>query len=172
MICNICLATCKVTVLRVKGTLVVLGATCINGHRRVWSSQPLHKKMPLGNLLIAASIFFSGSSGTKTILMLKNMNVVFFSLRTFNNIQAAYLLKSVDNVWKKCQQTLLHSRKNKRLILGGDGRCCSPGHTAKYGSYSVMDLKTSEVLDMQLIQVRIYAIFLHSIYDKTSKSTS
>ena len=36
--------------------------------------------------------------------------------------------------------------------LGGDGCCCSPGHTAKYGSYSLMDVTRSKVVDMQLIQ--------------------
>ena len=39
------------------------------------------------------------------------------------------------------------------LHIGGDGRCCSPGHTAKFGSYSVMDLNTSKILDVQLVQV-------------------
>ena len=43
--------------------------------------------------------------------------------------------------------------KDHAVKLGGDARCCSPGHTAKFGSYSVMDLSTSKVLDIQLVQV-------------------
>ncbi|XP_062591608.1 uncharacterized protein LOC134253115 isoform X1 [Saccostrea cucullata] len=42
--------------------------------------------------------------------------------------------------------------KDHAVKLGGDARCCSPGHTAKFGSYSVMDLSTSKVLDIQLVQ--------------------
>lgn len=38
------------------------------------------------------------------------------------------------------------------MILGGDARCCSPGHTAKYGSYSLMDLQKSKIVDIQLVQ--------------------
>ena len=39
------------------------------------------------------------------------------------------------------------------LVLGGDGRADSPGHSAKYGSYSVIDLKQSKVVDIKLVQV-------------------
>lgn len=38
------------------------------------------------------------------------------------------------------------------LRLGGDGRCCSPGHTAKFLSCTLMDLKTNKILDTQLVQ--------------------
>lgn len=39
--------------------------------------------------------------------------------------------------------------------LGSDARCCSPGHTTKFGSYSIMDLNSSKVVDIQLVRVRI-----------------
>lgn len=38
------------------------------------------------------------------------------------------------------------------MRLDGDGRCCSAGHTAKYLSYTLMDLKTNKILDTQLVQ--------------------
>ena len=41
------------------------------------------------------------------------------------------------------------------LRLGGDMRCCSPGHTAKYGSYTMIDLAAGKVLDVQLNEVNI-----------------
>ena len=37
--------------------------------------------------------------------------------------------------------------------LGRDGRADSPGHSAKYGSHSVLDCDSNKVLDMQLVQV-------------------
>lgn len=42
------------------------------------------------------------------------------------------------------------------LSLGGDGGNDSPGHSAKYGSYSFMDLEHNVILDMQLVQVRVH----------------
>ena len=44
--------------------------------------------------------------------------------------------------------------------MGGDGRCDSPGFCAKYGTYSCMDLKTNNILDLQLVQVHALHVCL------------
>ena len=155
MVCTVCLAGCRVTISQLKGTLVVFHSVCTAGHERFWYSQPLHKKMTLGNLLSAAGIYFSGVSAAKVIHFFRSINCKIFSNRTLCYVQSAYLIPSVNAVWRKHQLSLLDERKDRVLSLGGDGRCCSPGHTAKFGSYSLMDLQTKEVLDVQLIQVTI-----------------
>lgn len=38
-------------------------------------------------------------------------------------------------------------------MLAGDGRCDSPGHNAKYGTYSVMEVTTEKIVDFSLVQV-------------------
>ena len=40
-----------------------------------------------------------------------------------------------------------------KLDICGDGRCDSPGHCAKYGTYTVIDENTNKVLDFEVIQV-------------------
>ena len=40
-----------------------------------------------------------------------------------------------------------------RLVLAGDGRCDSPGHFTKYGSYSLMEQHLNKVLHTELVQV-------------------
>lgn len=42
--------------------------------------------------------------------------------------------------------------RDTELVLGGDGRADSPGHSAKYGSYSIVDLHTNQVVHVQLVQ--------------------
>ena len=44
---------------------------------------------------------------------------------------------------------------NSTLVLGGDGRADSPGHSAKYGTYTLMELSHNIILDIQLVQVII-----------------
>ena len=46
-------------------------------------------------------------------------------------------------------------REKRALVLGGDGRADSPGHSAKFGSYTMMELKKKIVLDLQLVQVSV-----------------
>lgn len=38
----------------------------------------------------------------------------------------------------------------------GDGRADSPGHSAKYGSYTVIDSTCDKVIDFKLVQVSYY----------------
>lgn len=45
-------------------------------------------------------------------------------------------------------------QKGQPLILGGDGRADTPGHSAKFGSYGMLDLDLMLVVNIQLVQVR------------------
>lgn len=54
----------------------------------------------------------------------------------------------------KNQQEIFDSLRERGLPvkLGGDARCCSPGHAAKFAFYSLMNLDTLKVNDVQLVQ--------------------
>ena len=43
--------------------------------------------------------------------------------------------------------------QNRPLDVSGDGRCDSPGFTAKYGAYTVMNTENDKILDFSLTQV-------------------
>ena len=53
-------------------------------------------------------------------------------------------------------------------MLGGDGRADRPGHLAKFGSYTVMELKKKAVIDIQLVQVHIKTIICMHIISNNS----
>ena len=44
------------------------------------------------------------------------------------------------------------TRQRKITEFARDARCCSPGHTAKYG-YNMMDMYTGKILDVKIVQV-------------------
>ena len=46
----------------------------------------------------------------------------------------------------------LHERRQPVTLLG-DGRSDTPGHSAKYGSYTVIEPTLKKVLDVQVVQV-------------------
>ena len=147
LVCTDCLASCRLTL----SQLVV--SVCTAGLEKFWYSQPPHK-MALGNLS-AAGIYLSGVSAAKIINFFKSIRCKVFSNITLSYVQSAYLVPSVNAVWRKHQLSLLDERKDRVVSLGGNGRCCNTGHTTKFGSYSLMDLQTKEVLDVQLIQLTI-----------------
>ena len=119
-----------------------------------WRSQPYSFTIPLGNLVLAAASFFTACPPTRLLNTLQQSNIACFSEATYYKIQAAYLVVSVRSVWQQCQNRLLAARRGKAVKLAWDGRCDSPGHTDKYGSYTLMDAETSEVLHVELLQVR------------------
>ena len=81
-----------------------------------------------------------------------------FSRRTFFYHQKKYIHGVIARLWKKKQGELLSAVKGNgsRLHLAGDARCDSMGHSAKYGTYTVMDIDSRKVLVSELIQVCIY----------------
>lgn len=153
LMCFTCHTQCSVFLIRVFGSMVVLQQRCSFGHTRNWSSQPCHGTMPYGNLSSAACLFFNGCSPVKFLNVFHHLRIPMITLRTFNLMQSNYLVPAVKNVWEKTQQQLLKSLAGKNCVLGGDARCCSPGHTAKFSSYAIMDLQTSKILDVKLVQV-------------------
>lgn len=163
-VCAVCSGACTVTLKQIMGTLVAVTSICkrTDDHIRVWYSQPVHNRMPVGNLMIAAASMFSGCSPIMALNLFRHMNVGIYSLKTYFNLQRSYLIPAIQTFWNTKQLAMMLERKGMPLRLGGDARCCSPGHTAKYGSYSLMDLRTGEVLTTHLVQV----ICCTSLYNK------
>jgi len=153
LVCCVCLSPCRVFLKKCIGSFVALEQRCVHGHKLIWHSQPFYGSVPAGNLLTAACILFSGSSPVRSLNVFRHLSMSTISLRTYNMMQSSYLTTAVKSVWLNSQEKLLHSLRGKSLNIGGDGRCCSPGHTAKFGSYSVMDLNISKIVDVQLVQV-------------------
>ena len=53
---------------------------------------------------------------------------------------------------------LFHELKERQnlIVVAGDGRVDSPGHSAKYGSYSLLELNCNKIIDIELVQVGNY----------------
>ena len=39
------------------------------------------------------------------------------------------------------------------MTLAGDARCDSPGHSAKYGTYTMLDVKINKIVDFKVVSV-------------------
>ncbi|KAL3889078.1 hypothetical protein ACJMK2_001434 [Sinanodonta woodiana] len=127
------------------GVFFFVKTYCLCVFYRRWTSQPLHYSIPLRNLLVVAAAF-SVATVNKLFLM---------SMSSYNTIQSCYTVPATLTIWAYKQHLYLyHVRgKGQALKLGGDARCFSTGHTAKYGSYTLLDVQTSKVVDIQLVQV-------------------
>ena len=138
------------------GSLVQVQVHCSHCDARyTWNSQPHINGVPAGNVLMSASILFSGALPTKSLRLFQILKCASISLKTFFSHQKRLLIPAIDVFWKAQQESMLTALQveDKALVLGGDGRCDSPGFSAKYGSYSFMELDYNVVLHIELIQV-------------------
>ena len=98
--------------------------------------------IPSGNILTSAAILYTGSLPSKALHIFQTLNCASISQSTFFRHQSCYLQPAISSVWIHHQQKLLSTFKenNVKLHVGGDDRADSPGHSAKYGTYSVLEL--------------------------------
>ena len=119
-------------------------------------AQPaIHKRSTSRKHPLITAILFTGSTPTKVLRLLNCLQVACFTDRTFHNHQSEFLKSAVISVWKHKQLQLLAEcvSQDSPLTIGGDGRADSPGHSAKYGSYGIIDLSTNNILHIELVQV-------------------
>ena len=111
--------------------------------------------VPAGNISLSAAILFAGALPTKALRIFNILNCCCISPGTFFRHQRQYLQPTISAAWKSEQLALVTKLRNqkKKLALSGDGRADSPGHSAKYGSYTVIEMSCNKVLDYKLVQV-------------------
>ena len=117
-----------------------------------WESQLFISNIPAGNLLTSAAILYTGSLPAKALRIFRSLICATISIL---DIKRTTCIQPFMMFWEKNQMLLLSNliKKQKGLILGGNGRSDSPGHSAKYGSCSMLELSINKIIDIKLVQV-------------------
>ena len=134
--------------------MITVKISCMSGHTVTWESQPRVKGTAAGNLLIIAAIVFSGNTYKHTADFAKHLNLQFVCSSSYYRIQKNFIFPVVQKAWKKNQAEVVKQLKQSKSVdLCGDGRCDSTGHSAKYGTYTLMDEKSNLIVEFSLVQV-------------------
>ena len=155
-ICFMCRSTYISIEKFTRGSFLCITQICSHcNNTYVRESQPYVGKIPAGNIMISAAILYTGSLPAKALRVFSSLNCATITRKTFFRHQKAFLQPAINCIWEKEQEALINQLQVKKqgLVLGGDGRADSPGHSAKYGSYSVVDVKQNKVVDLKLVQV-------------------
>ncbi|XP_035675637.1 uncharacterized protein LOC118415275 [Branchiostoma floridae] len=137
------------------GTHLLVTFLCRDcSYEDTWRSQPSYGRTAAGNILLSSAILFAGASVTKVLRVLSHMGVAVMSTRSFFRHQENILFRAIRTLWRERQFWMLTvlQAEQEPIVCGGDGRADSPGHSAKYGTYTMMELKQTAVIDVQLVQ--------------------
>ncbi|XP_063436361.1 uncharacterized protein LOC134717799 [Mytilus trossulus] len=77
----------------------------------------------------------------------------FIGQTQYYSIQKDIAIPAIDHYYSLQREVVLQQLQGKQLVLGGDGRCDSPGYSAKYCTYTFMDTLTGVIPDFSLVQV-------------------
>ncbi|XP_039870002.1 uncharacterized protein LOC120722893 isoform X1 [Simochromis diagramma] len=151
--CPVCGLSCEVWRRRM-GTFVSFSQLCPScDYSRKWESQPVAGSTPLGNLQMSAAIYFTGGSFSHMEKVCRAMNLQVFQSDTFRRHARMFLEPAINHKWKRDQQVLMERLRGEGSVaVGGRMRADLLGHCGKLGSYTLMHLNSSSVIDIQLIQ--------------------
>ena len=82
------------------------------------------------------------------------MNLSFISSTTFHRIQTFYVIPSIKELWGERKGKIWNLFKKELLVLCGNGRMDSPGFSAKYCLYIMMDHFLDLIVDIEVVDKR------------------
>lgn len=141
-----------------EGSMLRAKLICLNGCKVSWCSQPTlgakSFRSGIGDFQLAVSLVICGG----TYALLKSVADCFqmgiFSSSFFYDVQRHYLAPVIFSAWNSQQEVILQELAEKPSVrVAGDSRCDSPGFTAKYSTYTMMDIDSGYILCGRLVQL-------------------
>ncbi|KAL1479046.1 hypothetical protein MTO96_052184 [Rhipicephalus appendiculatus] len=148
-VCKVCQSPCNVST-KVCGSLLFVEAVCRDYyHTYKWQSQPMLHKKPAGNALLCAAVCFAGVSPEKVLRLLRHAGICVPSLSSYYLYQTLIMQPAINHVWEAEQRSIL-ANLDEEVHLAGDGRCDSPGFSAKYMDIQFYGGKIEQVIKKRL----------------------
>lgn len=139
------------------GTVLEITCSCGNNHFRTWtSSEVLHyennNRIYVNDSMLAASVIVSGNNYAKFKLLCQALGLSLISESTFLHFQKHCAAPVVEEVWRDMNNVVKQVFKAyEDNCLCGDGHNDSPGQSARYCVYTLMEYFTSAVIDFEVI---------------------
>ena len=154
-----CQAKKEVVEQKLEAGVLTITYQCKNGHSDIWHSSKVlatkgGQKLFVSTTLLAAATLITGNNFEKISLFARCMNLSFISSTTFHRIQTFYVIPSIKELWGEMKGKIWNLFEKEVLVLCGDGRMDSPGFSAKYCLYVMMDHFLDLIVDVEVVDKR------------------
>ena len=152
-ICKICRCDAVIQKVTYFGFAVTVTLFCTAGHETIWASAPKINDIFATNLLLPASILFNGLTYTQFSDVSDAIGLKCLSERQFYRVQKSFLFPAIHKIYKTFRGIIIDTICNRSVCMSGDARCDSPGYSAKYSTYSLMDTLTNLIVHFHVTHV-------------------
>ena len=146
------------------GSTLKVRLRCAQGCIWTWSSQPFLNGTGAGNVLLSATILLLGSTYERFSEMARVLHLNIMEKTSFYALQTQLLFPAIHSRFTLEKEALIAAFGQDPIILSGDARCDSPGFSAKYSTYSLMESESGVLVTFRLNQVQSDFVFNASIY--------
>ena len=143
---------------RFDGGMLCVTTTCLKGCNYSWTSQPTLSRQSArsgsGDFQLAASFVLCGGTYALLKAVSDSMRLGIVSAATYHQIQHKFVAPVVFSAWAGQQHVILQELCDKTSVrLAGDSRCDSPGFSAKYSTYTLLDCDSGYVVCGRVVQL-------------------
>lgn len=139
-----------------RGTGMQLKWVCGQGHLvHQWLSQPTVKRRLAGDFLLSTAILTSGNNYEKIKLLFRFFGMGITSRTTHYQIQGKHCVPVIAETFKEMVERNRQKYTEKEIVVAGDGRMDSPGHSAQYCTYTLLEYQSKDIVSMEIIDKRM-----------------
>ena len=105
--------------------------------------------------MLSGAILFTGNTFLQVSEIASTINLAFLSKSDYHKWQKKHLFPVINDLWQQEKAAVLTDLINSNSVtLLGDGRCDSPGYSAKYGTYTMMDKESEKIVNFEVSHVK------------------
>ncbi|CAG9760342.1 unnamed protein product [Ceutorhynchus assimilis] len=133
-----------------KGAVLHIKYKCHSGHCQKLSSFENPEKCPV---YLSGAILLNGLNFLPVFNFAKTLKLLFISSKTYYKTVRTKVSPVINKFWLGYKNSLYQeANTEKELWISGDGQYDSPGFSAKYVTYSLMNVKTEKILNFEILQ--------------------
>lgn len=135
------------------GATIAVDFVCSMNHSGTWWSGEVLHRQGLNNVKLSAGAVMSGIGYAKIREFFRILEIPFVCSQVFHNLNKTWLYPVIhrDYLAMRCN-TISKLKRVDDLKLSGDAQFDSPGYSAKFCTYTIMQSDTNIVVDFLAIQ--------------------
>ena len=125
-----------------------------NGHADSWTSSKVlavKSNQKVKNVQLSAAILLSGNNFQKFNLFAKFLGLSSISESLFYRVQKLNCKPAIQNMWSNVKEAIHEHLPSTDATLAEDERNDSPGHTARYCVYTLLEEYSKLIVNLEVV---------------------